>query len=103
MLLCPLGALSAEASEAWAPGTYAAVVRLDRTDEECARLATGIEVVERAGATIGRELTQELSQELDRAWQELRQELNRAWKDVKLADGELERLFAEGLWARSGT
>jgi hypothetical protein len=92
MQLCLLGSLSAGASDAWAAGMYAAVVRLDRTDEECARLATGIEVVERAGRTIRRELGREL-----------RQELRRAWEEVKLADGELERLFAEGLQARSGS
>jgi hypothetical protein len=88
MLLCHLDPLPLDAAEVWAAGTYAAVVQLDRSDEECARLATRIELARCANQTVGRGLTQEL---------------RNAWQRVKRADRELERLFAEGLRARSGT
>jgi hypothetical protein len=82
-----LPALSADACKAWTAGMYAAVMRLDRCDEECALLAARIEAAECANQTAG----------------PLRRKRDRAWQQVKLADRELERLFAQALRARSGT
>jgi hypothetical protein len=66
---------------------YAAVVRLDRCDEESTRLTARIGAAECANQTAG----------------PLKRKRDRAWQQVKLADRELERLFAQALRARSGT
>jgi hypothetical protein len=87
MLLCPLGALSVNAADAWAAGIYDAVLRVDRAYRKLAPLAERKEQAQRANREIGGEFKRAL-----------------AASDIELdtAERELHRLFDVGLKARAG-
>ena len=87
MLLCRLGALSVSAADAWAAGTYDAVLRVDRAHRKLDLDRERKETARRANREIGGEFKRALAA---------------SEAELDTAERELHRLFDVGLEARAG-